>query len=174
VTEPAQPVSYKADIVAAGDAIRQAIADTEGPLPPHFLVEFLMSQWRRYLVLAHHDHGADSEQWREAVDITRRLLFSVLPVTSVQQRQSLAKTVPQLIADLKKGASIGGIETVTLDIFLKQLGNVHLAKLDPKRPLDPPKSTDLSDTVTMDVRDPRYRALLDHLDGKDGVEHIEM
>ncbi|MBK8957392.1 MAG: hypothetical protein IPM80_02930 [Proteobacteria bacterium] len=34
--------------------------------------------------------------------------------------------------------------------------------------------TDFSDTVTMDVRDPRYRALLDRLDGADSVEHIEM
>jgi Protein of unknown function (DUF1631) len=174
VTEPSTPISYKADIVAASAAIRKAIADADGPLPPHFLVEYLMSQWRRYLVLVHHEHGADSAEWRAAVDTTRRLLLSVLPVTSVEQRQALGKSLPSLIADLKKGATIGLIDPTARDIFLKQLGDFHFTKLDPKRPLDPVHPNDLSDTISMDVRDPRYRALLDKLDGADGVEHIEM
>lgn len=174
MTESENPVSYKADITAAGDAIRRAIADADGPLPPHFLVEFLMSQWRRYLVLAHHRHGADSPEWREAVDLIRRLLFSVLPVTTVQERQALAKSVPQLITDLRKGAALGTIDAITLDIFLKQLGNFHFNKLDPQRPLDPVNPNEPSNTITMDVRDPRYRAILDQLDGVDGVEHIDM
>lgn len=174
MTESSNPVSYKADIVAAGAAIREAIADADGPLPPYFLVDFLLSQWRRYLALVHHDQGPASATWANAVDATRRLLLSVLPVTSIEQRQALAKSVPKLIADIKKGARDGNIEPAALDIFLKQLGDFHFIKLDPKRPLDPTNPNDLSDTISMDVRDPRYRALLDQLDGRDGVEHIEM
>ena len=66
------------------------------------------------------------------------------------------------------------IDRLALDLFLKQLGELHFAKLDPKRPLDKAHLSDLSDTIAMDVQDPRYRALLDRLDGADGVEHIEM
>ncbi len=163
-----------ADIKAAGVAIRRAITDADGPLPPHFLVEFLLSQWRRYLVLVHHRQGGQSQEWVAAVDATRRLLFSILPVTTLEQRSSLAKSAPTLIADLKRGASQGHIERIALDPFLKQLSQLHFAKLDPKQPLEKPYLSDLSDTVALDAQDPRYRALLDQLDGRHGVEHIEM
>lgn len=173
VTNDAQ-ISLMADIKAAGTVIRQAITDADGPLPPHFLVEFLLSQWRRYLVLTHHHQGARSLEWAAAVDVTRRLLLSILPVTTLEQRSNLAKSVPALIADLKRGASNGHIDSLALNLFLKQLSELHFAKLDPKRPLEKPLQNDLSDTISMDVRDPRYRALLDQLDGAVGVEHIEM
>lgn len=174
VTDPVSPGSLLADIKAAGAVIRKAIADADGPLPPHFLVEFLLSQWRRYLVLTHHHQGALSPEWQDAVDTTGRLLLSVLPVTSQAQRTTLAKSLPQLVSDLKRGARLGGIEPLAMELFLKQLGELHLAKLDPKQPFEKPHASDLSDTIAMDVQDPRYRALLDQLDGATGVEHIEM
>lgn len=163
-----------ADIKAAGAAIRKAIADADGPLPPHFLVEFLLSQWRRYLVLMHHHKGVQSQEWRDAVDTTNRLLLSVLPITTQAERSELAKSLPRLVLDLKRGATLGQLDGLALELFLKQLGELHLAKLDPKRPLDKTHFTDLSDTIAMDVQDPRYRALLDRLDGAEGIEHIEM
>jgi len=174
VTDAIPPVSLLADIQAASAAIRKAIADADGPLPPHFLVEFLLSQWRRYLVLTHHHQGPQSVEWQEAVDTTGRLLLSVLPVTSQAQRTALSKSLPKLVNDLKRGARLGVVEPLAMDLFLKQLGELHLAKLDPKRPFDTPYTSDLSDTIAMDVQDPRYRALLDRLDGAEGVEHIEM
>jgi Protein of unknown function (DUF1631) len=174
VTEDVPQISLLADIKAAGAAIRKAIADADGPLPPHFLVEFLLSQWRRHLVVIHHQQGELSQEWLAAVDTTRRLLLSVLPVTSVEQRTNLAKSLPTLIAELRHGARQGQVDHLAMDLFLKQLGELHFAKLDPKRPLDKAHASDLSDTIAMDVQDPRYRALLDRLDGADGVEHIEM
>lgn len=174
MTDATPQISLLTDIKASGAAIRKAIADADGPLPPHFLVEFLLSQWRRHLVVIHHQQGALSQEWLAAVDTTRRLLLSVLPVTSLEQRSNLAKTVPTLIADLRRGASQGQVDRLAMDLFLKQLGELHFAKLDPKRPLDKANLSDLSDTIAMDVQDPRYRALLDRLDGVDGVEHIEM
>ena len=174
MTDNASKISYLADIKAASTAIRRCIADADGPLPPHFLVEFLLSQWRRYLAMVHHHQGEASVEWSHAVDATRRLLFSVLPITSIEQRTKLGKSLPQLVADLKKGAQVGHIEPATRDLFLKQLSEYHIVKLDSKRPLDSAHSNDLSDTISMDTRDPRYRALLDKLDGADGVEHIEM
>jgi hypothetical protein len=166
--------SLLADIKAAGIAIRKAITDVDGPLPPHFVVEFLLSQWRRYLALTHHEHGSSSPEWSAALATTRQLLISILPMTSHAQRTQLARSVPQLVSDLKLGAKLGRIEPLALELFLKQLGEVHFAKLDPSRPLEPAHTSDLSDTISMDVRDPRYRALLDQLDGVEGVEHIEM
>ncbi len=174
MTEDPTQVSLIDDVKAAGAAIRKAIADADGPLPPHFMVDFLLRQWRRYLVLVHHHKGASSVEWANAVDTTNRLLLSILPVTTLEQRSALAKAVPKLVTDIKRGATEGHIDAAALDVFLKQLSELHLAKLDPKRPLEKPHSGDLSDTISMDVQDPRYRALLDKLDGASGVEHIEM
>ncbi len=165
-----------ADVQAAGTAIRRAITDADGPLPPSFLVDFLLREWRRYLARVHHEHGLDSIDWRYAVDTTRRLLFSSLPVGDAEQRQQLTRSLPILVADLKTGMAIAGTPPAARESFLGQLRDLHLMRLDP----DPAarhnitQEIDLADTIAMDVRDPRYRALLDKLDGADAVEHIEM
>ena len=174
MTESSPKVSLLPDVKAASAAIRTAISDADGPLPPHFLVEFLLSQWRRYLALTHHRHGPTSAEWTYAVAATRRLLFSVLPITSIEQRTKLAKSLTGLVADIKHGAQLGTLEPAARDLFLRQLGEFHIEKLDPNRPLDPVHAMNLSDTISMDTRDPRYRALMDQLDGAAGVEHIEM
>lgn len=162
------------DVQAAGAAIRKAIADGDGPLPPKFLVEFLLQEWRRYLALTHHREGPDSADWAAAVDATRRLILSVLPVRSAAQRSKLMQSLPKLVADLKKGCATAATPDAARDAFLAQLREIHLALIEPPKNGREAPEPDLSDTITMDVRDPRYRLLLDKLDGADGVEHIEM
>lgn len=169
------PVSITlGDVQAAGAAIRKAIADGDGPLPPKFLVEFLLQEWRRYLALTHHRHGPASTAWAAADDATRRLILSVLPVRSPAQRSKLMQSLPKLVADLKTGCAIAATPESTRDAFLAQLREIHLALIEPPKNGKEAPEPDLSDTITMDVRDPRYRMLLDKLDGADGVEHIEM
>lgn len=163
-----------ADVQAAGAAIRKAIADGDGPLPPKFVVQFLLQEWRRYLALTHWRHGPDSPQWTSAVDATQRLILSVLPVRSAAQRSKLMQSLPQLVADLKTGCATAATPGDVRDEFLAQLRETHLALLEPRKDRAETPERDLSDTVTMDVRDPRYRLLLDKLDGADGVEHIEV
>jgi Protein of unknown function (DUF1631) len=172
VTKDRKPISYKADIAAANAALSQIITAIDGPFPPSFVIEFLKNEWRRYLVRVHHYGGEKSEQWQEALAATRQLLESVLPVTTAEQRHALTKSIPSLLAAIKKGAQLGVIDPMMLDPFLRKLGDVHLGK-SPSDSTVPPQ-VDLSDTVSMDVRDPRLRALLDQLDGADGVEHIDM
>lgn len=162
------------DVQAAGAAIRKAIADGDGPLPPKFLVEFLLQEWRRYLALTHHRHGPESDEWAAAVDCTRRLILSVLPVRSASQRSKLMQSLPRLVTDLKAGCAVAATPGSVRDAFLAQLREIHLALIEPPKNGKQAPEPDLSDTITMDVRDPRYRMLLDKLDGADGVEHIEM
>ena len=77
------------------------------------------------------------------------------------------------MTDVKIAIDKAQIDPQERDIFLDQLRQLHMSllKLD-QMPLT--ATPDFSDTVTMDVRDPRYRALLDKLDGAEGMEHIEM
>lgn len=163
-----------ADVQAAGFAIRKAIADGDGPLPPKFLLEFLLQEWRRYLALTRHRHGAESAEWQSAVDATLRLIVSVQPVNSPVQRSRLMQSLPKLVADIKFATTVANTPIATREAFLAEMRTIHLALIE--APVDGKETpeTDLSDTISMDVRDPRYRMLLDRLDGADGVEHIEM
>jgi hypothetical protein len=163
-----------ADVQAAGAAIRKAIADGDGPLPPKFLVEFLLQEWRRYLALTHHRHGPASAEWQAAVDATLRLIVSAQPVHSPAQRSRLMQSLPALVAAIKFGTGVADTPLATREAFLAEMRNIHLALIEPPVDGKEKPEADLSDTVSMDVRDPRYRMLLDRLDGADGVEHIEM
>lgn len=171
--EAPKVTDYRDDIQAASAALRNTIAETEGPLPPAWVVEFMLRSWRRYLVLVHHDNGPGSAAWARAIDCTRRLLQSIVPTESPERRALLVRELPRLVTDVKIAIDKAQVDPQERDTFLDQLRQLHMSllKLD-KMPAD--NGTDFSDTVTMDVRDPRYRALLDKLDGAEGMEHIEM
>lgn len=173
-SDEAPPASvYRDDIKAASAALRAIIAETEGPMPPSWVVAFLLRNWRRHLVLVHHDNGPDSAAWGRALDCTRRLLSSIVPTESPEKRSQLIRELPRLVTDIKIAIDKAQVDPLERDSFLDQLSQLHMSllKLDklPHRP-----AQDFSDTITMDVRDPKYRALLDKLDGADSVEHIEM
>ena len=172
VDETAPVSAYRDDVKAASAALRDIIAETEGPMPPSWVVEFLLRNWRRHLVLVHHDNGPDSVAWSRALDCTRRLLQSLVPAESPEKRSALIRELPRLVTDIKIAIDKAQVDTRERDAFLDQLSQLHMSLLKLDRPMQP--AQDFSDTITMDVRDPRYRALLDKLDGAESVEHIEM
>ncbi len=174
MTDSPTPPPLKTYIHAAGGIIRKAIINADGPLPPDFLVKFLLTHWCRYLVRVHHRRGTRSPEWQEAVQTTDRLLLSVLPVTNQAERTQLAKTLPKLISDLRRGAALGRIDELEMAQFMTELGELHLRKLSPSMPFEKAYQTDFSDTVAVDMMDPGYRALMDKLDGFNDVEHIEL
>lgn len=162
------------DIHAAATVIRRAIAEAEGPLPPSFLIEFLVRDWRLYLASVHHKAGPRSIVLKEAEALTQRLLLSVLPIETREARTVLMQGLPRLVAELKLGMMEVGISPERREEFLNALRTHHLALLDAPLPTGPAARADLADTVAMNVFDPRYRDLLDRLDGLDSLEHIEM
>jgi hypothetical protein len=165
----------KEDFLAASTAIRRTIAEGEGSLPPRFVVEFMLQEWRRYLALTHLQSGPGAPEWTEALNVTRQLLVSLQPPTSAAARTKLMQSLPRLVADLKTGMALAHTLPETRDAFLHELRELQLRLLDPSAPpVDSRPADQLSDTITMDTRDPRLRALLDRLDGANGVEHIEM
>ena len=170
-----QPITAGAeDIRAAATVIRQAIADADGPLPPSFLMSFMLRDWRRYLAYVHRRAGPRSIIWRNAGELTARIVASTVPLPSREARDELVRALPKLVHEVKTGMALAGMTSAQRDAFLLQLRAHHLSLLS--APLDPGLSErpDLSQTVAMDVVDPRYRALLDQLDGLDDLEHIEM
>ncbi len=170
----AAPRSFQADVQAAGELLRYAIAETEGPMPPSWVVEFMLRSWRRYLVLVHHDNGPDSAAWLHATDLTRRLLASIAPIESPAERSKLARGLPRLVGDIRQAIDCAQIDAEERDRFLEQLRQLHFSLFKAEQQDTEEPKVDLSETVTMDVRDPRFRGLLDKLDGAESVEHIDM
>lgn len=174
MNQAADPISKEA-FEAATTAIRATISEGDGPLPPHFVVEFLLRSWRRYLAIVHEQGGGPTGEWREAMEVTRRLVQSLRPPVGSRERATLTQSLPRLVADLKIGAALAGMPAGERDAFLSALREFHLRLLDPSSaPRVKEAGDEPSDTITMDTRDPRMRSLLDKLDGADGVEHIEM
>lgn len=169
-----QTLSFQPDVKAAGELLRNAIAETEGPMPPTWVVEFMLRSWRRYLVLVHHDCGPAGEAWLNAADLTRRLLASIAPIESPAERSKLARGLPRLVADIKCAVDAAQIDADERDRFLEQLRQLHFSLFKPEQLEAEERKIDLSQTIAMDVRDPRFRGLLDKLDGAESVEHIDM
>lgn len=170
-------------IQAASGAVRKAIEDVQGPMPPGFIVEFLLKEWRRYLALVHQESGAESEAWRQAIITMERLLWSAAPKATPEDRTGLSNALTDLVHRLKLGMESVHTDAEARETFLTALRGMHLDMLNPARTgaeaksgasLSPARPVDeMSDTISMNVRDPRYRELLDLL-STDNVEQIDI
>jgi hypothetical protein len=165
------------DIQAASAVIRSAIERMEGPLPPAFLVEFLLRHWRVYLARVHAQQGAGAAIWTEAVAVTERLLWSVSPKAAPADRTALASAIKPLLDGIRRGAKVAAMTEQAQRSFLDELSRWHLWLINPAAnpaPVDTKadeKDMDLSATLRLDAMDPRYRKIMDLLES-DNVEEI--
>jgi hypothetical protein len=163
-------------ITAASEVVRRAIEATPGPLPPPFLVELLLSSWRRFLAIVHRDRGAESHEWRQAVDLTERLLWSVAPKPELKARDELQGALESLVEGIRQALEIADVPELDRRALLGELAQVHIARLQPERPGPYALATGeraTADTVTLDMRDPRYAKLLDLLNGAE-IEQVTL
>jgi hypothetical protein len=170
------------DVRAATFAVRTAIERTHGPLPPAFVVEFLLRHWRRYLAALHAEVGPCGSEWEGALAAMDRLLWSVAPKLSGDDRLRLIKHLKTVLEPLRAGLAAIGVDPATLEPFFRELSEQHLVLINPSPaaveaanalPESARRVPDASDTIQMNVLDPRYQKILDLLDNAD-VEKIEM
>ncbi|MCC6715167.1 MAG: DUF1631 family protein [Gammaproteobacteria bacterium] len=166
---------------AATAVIDRAIENAEGPLPPPFLVEFLLGPWRRFLAAIHHDEGSGSRAWELAQHATELLLWSIAPKATEAEKTALGNALKALVEAVRRAMDVAAWDSSAQSVFLRQLREWHLqlikretpapppdAKLPPlgevpRQPADPGAPADLADTVHLDVTDPHYRAYLEML-----------
>jgi hypothetical protein len=175
--------SFTTDLKAAArisGEIRHAIQASGGPLPPAFIVQFLLGDWCRYLTLTLDAFSEDSEEVRTAMDTTALLLCSVRPVPTEEDKAELVERLPQLIAGLKDGMTSAGISAEDQEAFLLQLRDWHVELMARRkgyeaagRAFDPTRKPGGDDTLQLDVQDIRCRELMDMLDNAE-AEYIEL
>ena len=130
---------------------------------PGTVLEFIVEQWRRLLLLVHAKYGRNGAEWKDAIETMDELIWSVEPKTSVEDRRKLAAMVPRLIKRLGKGMQALGTPADVRQRFLGELMRIHtepLAKANEKPAPDKtpaaaqpasaaPASLDLSAPVTV-------------------------
>jgi hypothetical protein len=162
-------------VVVANQMLKQAIQEAGGPLPPEFILRFLLNEWRQYLYRIHRRYGS-GEEWKVATLTTELFLWGTSPKRNAEERRSMAEQVPDMVSLVHEVMDIAGTDDKARNDFLNALSEWHLRIISRAHELEVemPKPKERDD-VTIPVRmdDVRFRELMDVLDST-SIEHVEM
>jgi hypothetical protein len=92
---------------------------------PRQVLEFLVQQWIKLLLVVHVKEGENSEAWKHALETMDRLIWSVEPKNSVEERRELAKAMPDLLKRVTEGLKVAGVEDAVRMGFFADLRKLH-------------------------------------------------
>ena len=92
---------------------------------PGPVLEFLIQQWLKLLLLLHAKEGKESQAWKGALESMDQLIWSVAPKSTLEDRRSLATMVPGLLKQLTAGLKTAGIEDEVRTQFFADLMKCH-------------------------------------------------
>ena len=123
---------------AAEDEVKLRV---QGNKLPGAVLEFLIQQWLRYLLIMYAQGGKESADWKAGLETMDQLIASLEPVKTPDDKKKLASTVPVLVRKLVVGMNRVGTEQAAREQFLGELMKYHtvsLAKLKEGAPPPPP------------------------------------
>jgi hypothetical protein len=94
--------------------------DLPGPV-----LEFVIQQWLKLLLLLHVKEGKHSDAWKDALETMDQLIWSVKHKSTLQERRKLAAMVPGLIGKLAAGLKTAGIGDEVRTQFFGELMKYH-------------------------------------------------
>jgi hypothetical protein len=92
---------------------------------PGAVLEFLVEQWLKLMMIIHVRRGAASEAWQHAIEAMEQLIWSVQPKDTPEDRRKLATIVPPLIKRIGAGMEAAGIEHEVREFFFAELMKIH-------------------------------------------------
>jgi hypothetical protein len=115
-------------------AKEQVAAEMRGRLQeqarvPLVVRTLLEDGWKDVLLLTNLRQGRESDAWKEQLGMADRLLWSVQPKTSHQDRQELLRAIPDLLRQLREGLNGISYDQHRMGRLLKELQSCHLACL---------------------------------------------
>lgn len=96
------------------------------PELPEVVQSLLRDGWKDVLLLTYLRQGAGSVQWREAVALIEKLLWSVEPKPDRASRNQLLSAIPNLLAGLRKGLDGIAYDKARVAKLFKDLQAVHI------------------------------------------------
>jgi hypothetical protein len=100
-------------------------ARVRGGKLPGPVLEFLVEQWLKVLLILHARRGKHSEAWKNGVEAMDQLIWSVQPHETVEDRRRLAALVPNLLKRLAAGLKLAGIGEGVREALFAELWRYH-------------------------------------------------
>jgi hypothetical protein len=112
-------------------ALAKTVAQTEIKMrlraarPPRPVIEFLLRQWIKVLLLVQVKDGEDSDAWKRALETMDLLIWSVEPKDTREARRELVSKVPDLLKRLADALATAGIDDAVRIRFVSELCKLH-------------------------------------------------
>jgi len=94
-----------------------------------FVKDFVLDYWRQLLIVTFIEQGRDSEAFTDQIALADRLVDSVQPAGSAEERKQLTASLPKLISGLKKGMAALEMPPAKASEFLAMLASVHVVSV---------------------------------------------
>ncbi|MBI3529635.1 MAG: DUF1631 domain-containing protein [Betaproteobacteria bacterium] len=92
---------------------------------PRPVIEFLVQQWVKLLLVVHVKRGQHSHAWKNSLATMDLLIWSVQAKHTPEERSKMATEVPGLLKRLAAGLKIAGVEDAVCARFFSDLNNLH-------------------------------------------------
>jgi hypothetical protein len=158
---------------AAEDEIRVRV---QAHKLPGAVIEFLVEQWRRFLLVVHARSGGGSAEWKQALEVMDQLVWSVEPKKTAEERRKLVMAVPGLVKQLLAGMQRVGTTPEAKQAFMAELMKYHTENMDAKKAAAPaPEKTapEPAKPVSLDFSAP-VKVANPYGDGKAEVEVVSL
>jgi len=90
-----------------------------------FIREFINTHWKNMLFVTCARQGKDSDAWKQAVTTMDKLIWSVKPKCTREERQQLVAMQPKLLKSLREGMLRLSIPSAERDDFIAKLVHAH-------------------------------------------------
>ena len=93
---------------------------------PDVVYKLLVEAWKDVLLLAYLRQGPDSLEWRNALGVVDKLLWSLEPRSDPAERQQLLQAIPTLLDDLRTGLTGIAYDHNRMARLFKDLQALHI------------------------------------------------
>lgn len=118
---PADPVE-----AARARARAAVMARLEGREPPSLVVAMLRDAWSEVLTEVALDETAGPAAWDRAVEVIDRVLSSIEPKVTYEERKRLIESIPALLRELRQGLARISVPTRQLSAYFQALQECHI------------------------------------------------
>ncbi len=106
------------------DSVRLRLSTVGASAPIRNLLE---TTWQKVLVHTGIKHGTDSELWLQRNDFIDKLIESLKPRETKEERRNLMLLIPQVVGTLRKGMLEAGFSEEAIQQVLKMIEPMHMA-----------------------------------------------
>lgn len=92
---------------------------------PRAVLDFLVQEWVKVLLMLHAKHGQHSDPWKNALATMDLLIWSIKAKKTPEERSRLTAGAPMLLKRLVAGLKIAGVDEAVGARFFSDLSRLH-------------------------------------------------